>query len=136
MLLAVVMGLSLVGFAGAADEKAEPDLPTRLKNLPVPEGKPFTLIVHLQVKKGQEAALLKAARPAIIGTRKEPGCVAYELHQDLEHPTRFVFFEKWKTVEDLRQHLQMPYLKTFGATLGKATEGPNKFAFYLNSDDK
>lgn len=134
-LLVLVAGLALVGFAAAADDK-EPDLGTRLKALKVPAGKPFTLIVHMQMKKGQEATMRKAARPAIIATRKEPGCVTYELHQDLEHPTRFVFFEKWKSVEALGEHLEMPYIKKLLGTVGEIGDGSARLAFYLNSDDK
>lgn len=134
-LLAVVMGLSLVGFA-AAEDKKEVDLPTRLKALKIPAGKPFTLIVHLQVKKGQEKAMLEAAAPCLAATRKEAGCLTYELQQNLEHPSRFVFFERWQSVDALLEHLGAAHTRKLLGTVGKIADGPNRLDFYLNSDDR
>lgn len=113
----------------AADEK-EPDLPTRLKSV---KG-PFTMIVHLQVKKGEEKKLVDEAKPCIAATRKEAGCVAYELHQDQEDPTKFVFFEKWKSVKDLEAHLAAEHTKKFVGSFGKIAAGAPKFSFYSSTE--
>jgi hypothetical protein len=75
-----IVACLILGFSSSASarQEKEVDLPTRLKSI---KG-PFTLIVHLQVKKGEEKTMLEAARPCIAATRKEKGCIAYELHQD------------------------------------------------------
>src|SRR5688572_18999530 len=87
--------MRIAALTAQAQDK-EPDLPTRLKSI---KG-PFTMIVQVQVKKGEEKKFIDEAKPCVAATRKEKGCVAYELHQDQEDPTRFVFFEKWKSVKD------------------------------------
>ena len=42
-----------------------------------------------------KSELLKILEP----TRKEDGCIQYELHQDIENPSIFMFYEIWKTNE-------------------------------------
>ncbi|NTV35132.1 MAG: antibiotic biosynthesis monooxygenase [Deltaproteobacteria bacterium] len=46
-------------------------------------------------------------------TRSEPGCINYDLHQAHDDNSLFVFFENWKSKEDLEKHLGMPYLRGF-----------------------
>jgi len=59
--------------------------------------KQLPLIVKFEVKEGKiefvKAELLKLIEP----TRKEFGCVQYDLHQDLEDPSIFMFYEIWET---------------------------------------
>src|SRR6266568_4037818 len=54
-----------------------------------------TLIVILRPREGQEI-LLEAELRALIGpTRKEEGCISYELHRALEPPGGFLLHEVW-----------------------------------------
>lgn len=126
----LVAGLLLAGIPCLvplrADEAKEPDLPTRLKSV---KG-PFTLVVHFQVKKGEEKTLLEAARPCVTATRKEKGCIAYEMHQDQEDPTKFVFYERWKSTKDLEAHLAAEHTKKLVGIVGKIATGAPKFSFY------
>lgn len=49
-------------------------------------------------------------------TRSEPGCIEYELCQDLADPTRFAMLEAWESEAALAKHLAQPSLQ---AALGK-----------------
>lgn len=129
--LTVCFALAL-GVSVRAEEKAkEPEIITRLKKAKV-DG-PFTLIVHVQVKKDQVKAFLGAAKPCVAATVKEKGCVAYELHQDSEDPAKFVFFEKWKSVKDLAAHFEEDHLKKLAGALPDLVDGAPKFAFYQDA---
>lgn len=44
-------------------------------------------------------------------TRAEDGCVNYDFHADAKDPCVFVFYENWKTRQDLDEHLTKPHLK-------------------------
>lgn len=125
--LAFVAILLLAAPAFAADEK-EPDIIAKLKKAKV-DG-PFTLVVTLKVKKGQEKALLAAAAPCIGATRKEKGCVAYELIQDIDDPSRFVFYERWTSTDALAAHLNAEHTKKLVGGLGKLLDGPPDFRAY------
>jgi quinol monooxygenase YgiN len=119
----------------AQEDKKAPDVIARLKAVKDLKG-PFTLIVHLQVKKGEEKAMLDAAKPAIAATLKEKGCLAYELHQDLDDPTKFVFYERWKSVDALSDHLGAAHTKKLLGAVGKIAAGAPKFAAYQKAGDR
>lgn len=52
-------------------------------------------------------------------TRKEEGCIAYELYQDTTNPGKFTFIENWQSKEHLDVHLKTPHLVAAGAAFGK-----------------
>ena len=129
----LLVAFLLIGFTGAtalgqdkeppvAKEK-EPDLMARLKKI---EGS-FSLIVSFQVKKGEEKTLIEAYKPAAAATLEEKGCKRYELHQDLETPTKFVMFERWDSVADIEAHMGAAHTKKLLATLAKIADGPPAF---------
>ena len=55
---------------------------------------------------------LRAVLQGLVGpTRKEPGCVTYELLQNKTDLTDFTFVEEWRSEEELDAHLQSPHLQ-------------------------
>lgn len=52
-------------------------------------------------------------------TRKESGCISYDLYQDITNPGKFTFIENWKSKEHLDVHLKTPHLVAAGAAFGK-----------------
>jgi quinol monooxygenase YgiN len=120
----------LLALPARAEDK-EPDLISRLKKAKV-DG-PFTLIVNVQVKKGEQKKFLEATKPCVEATRKEKGCVLYEVHQDSEDSTRFVFVEKWKSVKALESHFGEDHVKKLLTALPDLLAGDPKFAFYVEA---
>lgn len=68
------------------------------------------VIATLTTKPGAAETLREAAAACIAETRKEKGCIAYELFQSLGDPERLVFVEQWETREDLTAHSKQPHL--------------------------
>jgi quinol monooxygenase YgiN len=91
----------------AAQVKAELKDPAR----------PFTMVVSLQVKKGDEAKFETAFARAIAATRKEKGCIAYDLNHDLKDPTRYFVYERWSNLSALEAHLRSAHITTLLADL-------------------
>jgi len=59
-------------------------------------------------------------------TRRESGCINYELLQNNEDPTDFTFVEEWESGAALDSHLATPHLqKAVVATQGLLTEPPD-----------
>lgn len=56
-----------------------------------------------------KAELLKMIAP----TRMEQGCIEYRLHQDIENPTVFVFYENWENTACFEQHINSPHFKEY-----------------------
>jgi len=52
-------------------------------------------------------------------TRKENGCISYELYQDTTNPGKFTFIEEWQSKEHLDVHLKTPHLVKAGDDFNK-----------------
>lgn len=46
-------------------------------------------------------------------TRSEEGCINYDLHQDNENPTHFVFYENWENRDLWQTHMNAPHLAAY-----------------------
>jgi quinol monooxygenase YgiN len=74
-----------------------------------------TLIVILRAKPSQEI-LLEAELRALIGpTRREEGCLTYDLHRALDIPGAFLLHEVWATREHHRLHTKTPHFLRWDA---------------------
>ena len=60
-----------------------------------------------------KAALLKMVTP----TRQEEGCMEYRLHQDNGDPAVFVFYENWKSLTCLEQHVNSRHFHAYVAAV-------------------
>jgi quinol monooxygenase YgiN len=74
-----------------------------------------TLIVQLRPREGQEL-LLEAELRALVGpTRKEEGCLAYDLFRSAEAPSAFLLHEIWASREDHTRHTNTPHFLRWNA---------------------
>lgn len=48
-------------------------------------------------------------------SRKDDGCISYNLYEEPEQPGRFWFLEVWASKEQLEAHLAQPHLVGFAA---------------------
>lgn len=63
------------------------------------------IIAELTINDGENTETIKKALYNVVNaTRKEEGCISYELHQDIADPKRFVFIEVWKSQEAIDNH--------------------------------
>jgi quinol monooxygenase YgiN len=53
--------------------------------------------------------LLKLIEP----TRKENGCIEYNLHQDNEDPATFIFYETWESLACLERQMNTVHFKDY-----------------------
>ena len=56
-------------------------------------------------------------------TRKESGCVSYELLQNREDPTDFTFVEEWESAAALESHAASDHIKATRTKLGPVVAG-------------
>src|SRR5467141_5312471 len=74
-----------------------------------------TLIVMLRAREGQET-LLEAELRALVGpTRREEGCITYDLHRAIEPLGALLLHEVWATREHHRVHTQTPHFLRWDA---------------------
>jgi quinol monooxygenase YgiN len=73
--------------------------------------KTVTVVATFQARPGKEAVLRDALTGLVAPTRKESGCLNYDLHVSPEHPGRFLFHENWTSKVALDTHLQSPHVQ-------------------------
>jgi quinol monooxygenase YgiN len=76
---------------------------------------PLVVFAEFFAKPGKENELRQAVLGLIGPTRKQKGCIQYDLHSDNENPGHFFFYEKWASKEDLDAHAASAPLTAFGA---------------------
>lgn len=72
---------------------------------------PLTVIASFQARPGKEAELRVALIGLLAPTRKETGCLNYDVHQSADDPAKFLFHENWASKAHLDAHLQSPHIK-------------------------
>jgi quinol monooxygenase YgiN len=86
--------------------------------------KTLTVVAIAKAKPGQEEALKKELLALTAPTRREAGCINYDLHQDIENSTRFVFHENWESRSHLEAHLASPHMRSFGGKVAALLAEP------------
>ena len=68
------------------------------------------VVAHLHAAPGEEALFRQVLEGFVEPTRREKGCLRYDLFEDLDHPGQFTFIEEWATREDLNRHGQSAHI--------------------------
>jgi quinol monooxygenase YgiN len=80
------------------------------------------LTAMVKAKSGQEEAVMDVLVALVEPTRKEPGCLCYNLHQSKSDKTQFMFYEQWASKEAIDAHGKTPHMKALGGKLKDKTE--------------
>ena len=94
------------GFSGFAFDPGWSNVPPGIVTL---EEKPggflvIYVVATLTIKPETRAEFIAAATACIKETRKEPGNIAYDLHESVTDPSKMVFVEQWENAEALVPH--------------------------------
>jgi quinol monooxygenase YgiN len=84
---------------------------------------PFMMAVHVTIKPGTSAPFEVAFTECIKLTRKETGCIAYDLNRCCEEPTKYINYERWASVAALDAHLNAPHTVKLLTTLAPYLDG-------------
>ena len=74
--------------------------------------------------------MLKHLLSLIESSRKDPGCLNYDLHHSQEDPASFLFHENWLTRQHLDQHLAKPDLQATLAELEPLVAEPPQISLW------
>jgi quinol monooxygenase YgiN len=127
VLSALVLGGVFSTAVGADDHPAVTLVKSKVKD----PAKPFALLVHIKAKAGKGKELEAAFAPCIAATKKEAGCLAYELNRDADDPTAYVMFEKFKSLAALEEHLKQAHTMKLFKAIESLTDGDIKAKVYL-----
>ncbi len=82
------------------------------------------------VQQDNHETYLAVAKYLVMETRKEEGCISYELHQDLKDPNVFTMLEEWTSMDHLEAHFEAPHFKALVPKLGELKEGETDLNIY------
>lgn len=75
----------------------------------------IVVIARLVIKPGTAPLLLEAARRCVAETRKEPGCLSYDLFASVTDPDNLTFVERWENREALSAHARSAHVAEWRA---------------------
>lgn len=118
----MVLGTSLLLACAAHAEDLHPIAAVMKEKVSDPS-KPFTMLVRLTAKEGKAKELEDAFKVATVESRKEPGCLAYQLNRDVEKENIYIVYEQWKSINAIDAHVKAPYTVKLLEQIGELTEG-------------
>ena len=120
-LLGKVNPLALEEF-GALEERYK-FLSEQLEDLQATRRDLLTVIASMRARPGKEQDLRDALEALIAPTTQEAGYVNHDLHQGVEDPAVFFFYENWESGDALDAHLAAPHLQQILTRLDELLEG-------------
>ena len=75
------------------------------------------VVARIKAKPERVAEVRELLLGLVEPTRKEPGCVTYELLQNRDDPTDFTFTEEWESDAAFKSHRESDHIKALGPKL-------------------
>lgn len=72
-----------------------------------------TVVAKVVAKNDAMEAVKAELRKLVSQTRQEEGCIEYRLHQDNDNPANFIFYETWKSLACLEQHMNSQHFQAY-----------------------
>lgn len=83
----------------------------------------LSAVIHIKENFIMDA--LEIMRKVVFETRKEEGCIQYDLIEDIRNKGVFFLHELWETNEHLQQHQVSEHLNDFRKNIAPFLEKPN-----------
>ena len=90
----------------------------------------ITLLVILKAKVGMEEKLKSELTALLAPTRKEAGCINYDMHTDSQDNSRFMFYENWACQSALDSHLSSSHNVQFAEKMEDLLAEPVEITFW------
>ncbi len=84
----------------------------------------ITVEAKIKAKPGMEDKVREELLSLVASTRKEAGCMNYDLHQSPEDKSLFMFYENWRSKKDLDEHIRTPHFLAFEEKAGELLAEP------------
>lgn len=88
------------------------------------------MIVRFRAKAGQEEPLKSVLASLLAPTRREAGCIQYDLWQDTSDPAVLCIVERWENQDTHQAHVAGAGLHATLASAGPLFDGPPQAGTY------
>lgn len=83
----------------------------------------LSAIIHIKENSIMDA--IELLKKLVIETRKEKGCIQYDLFEDNRNKGAFFIHETWETNDDLHKHQVSEHMINFRDNINPLLENPN-----------
>lgn len=83
----------------------------------------LSAIIHIKENYMMDA--IELLKKLVIETRKEKGCLQYDLFEDIRNKGVFFIHEQWETNENLQSHQVSEHMIYFRENIAEYMEKPN-----------
>ena len=73
----------------------------------------IVIAAKIKVKPQKKRDFMKVAKNVIGPSRKEKGCISYNLYAETDDSNGFLFFEEWESEEAIHAHFREPHFIDF-----------------------
>ena len=94
----------------------------------------IVLIAKSTVQEGKQEEFVRIAKKMVEETRKEEGCISYDLVKDETDDVVFCFIEKYKDEAALEAHRASAYFQTYVPMLGALRTKPSELSKCVTID--
>jgi quinol monooxygenase YgiN len=82
------------------------------------------VVAHIHAAAGNEDVVREALESFVEPTRKEEGCLRYDLFQDVGDSLKFTFIEEWLSPAALERHSKSAHIAAGRAKMDGKLSGP------------
>lgn len=94
----------------------------------------IVLIAKSTVQEGKQEEFVRIAKKMVEETRKEEGCISYDLVKDETDDVVFCFIEKYRDEAALEAHRASAYFQTYVLMLGALRTKPSELSKCVTID--
>lgn len=91
---------------------------------------PVRVVARVLAKPDHIAPVGKILRILMLQSRRESGCLQYDVLQNRDDPADFTTVEHWQDQTCLDRHFQTPHFQTAVAQLAALLQGEGDIRFY------
>ncbi len=92
--------------------------------------KKVSVTARVRAVKGFEEQVRQECIALVAPSRRERGCINYDLHQSVTDAGLFLFYENWKSREDLEMHLETAHALRFDVKTEGMLAEPEEITFW------
>jgi quinol monooxygenase YgiN len=97
----------------------------------------YTVMIAGLAKSGMEEYVKRTLTQIMQHSRRDKGCIVYNIHQSTENPAEFMVYMQWESREAFEQHNQTPEMKNFRLKLANeifTEQSPKTYWHMLESN--
>lgn len=88
------------------------------------------VVAKNRIQKDKLEEAIKLYGELVDATRKEEGCISYELYQDKQDESILTFIEEWKSKQALDEHMRSEHFTRIVPMTGKLSAGEAEVNIY------